>query len=157
MLLSGAEFNKQYHGTGFYKFLYNNLKIYNTTYNIELNVDVIPFNPTDNFTKGMCFYEKTKYPEYSSKYGNMIAIIEIPDDSIIYIKNNEFKADRFIITKIIDISDMPYDFLLNMLKCDGLGIKYVKNKTNLICEIAVGQNGHALEYITNKTDKVPNP
>jgi len=115
-VVSGADFNKYYSNKKFYKFLYNDLTHNTMHYRLGLNIDPIPFNPGGKcLTGGLYFCEKSKCYLYYKYYGRKIATIEIPNNAYVYVEKHKFKADKIIITDIIDFEDVSDEFWINIL------------------------------------------
>ena len=149
---TGNNFNLLHKGIKLYKFLNNDLKHYNFTYQLGLNIDFLPFNPDYECSPGgLYFCDENTYHCHFNGYGHKIALIEIPDDARIYVEENKFKADKLIITDIIDFSDIGDDFWINILSIHGCVLKYIKTQTPAICALAVYQNGLALTYVDDQT------
>ena len=100
MTLSGLEFKKTY-GKTFYKVLRPDLIHHGFRYRPGLNIDTVPFDPSESCKPGGLYFADIKNLLKFLNYGNQIAEIEIPDDSLVYIENNKFKTDKFIIGNII--------------------------------------------------------
>src|SRR5690606_28098670 len=114
-------------------------------------------------------------------YGELIATIKIPDDSMVYIEGyGKYKANKLFIESI----DKPIGFMkrsrencITMLNIDafnflkeveeqdeelckiavrqcGMALVYVKNQTEEICKIAVKRDGTVLKYVKNQTDEI---
>jgi len=161
--LSGAKFNKIYHQTKFYKFLYDDLIHHDFHYKLGLNVDHVSFNPYGLCSSGgLYFCEQSKCHMYWSHYGTKLGIVEIPDDARVYIENDKFKTDKLILTNIIDFNDILDDFWIDIVfgkevlamyiravKENGLALEYIKDpfKTYELCKIAIKENGLALQYV----------
>jgi hypothetical protein len=75
---------------------------------------------------------------------------------LIYIENNKFKTNKFILKNKILLKDLKYwnnyNFCLSSIKQDGNAIQFVKSKlqTKELCELAIKQNCSSLQYITPK-------
>lgn len=172
--ISGYEFNRLYKDkTKFYRFLNDNLTHYGFKYVLGLNIDTNEFNPNGDCEKGGLYFcdDYTCYL-FCTYYGKKIALIEIPDDSRVWIEHSKCKADRLIITEIIDFVNMPDTFWINIIspKSDnfeksncgcgcGYVLQYVKDSkllTENICSLAVKQYPLALEYVPNifKTEEI---
>ena len=137
-VLTGEEFNKIYNGVEFYKFLNDDLIHYNFKYNIGLNVDTIPFNPRGKCSKGgLYFCKKSKCHLFVTEYGHKMALIEIPNNALIYIEEDKFKADKLIITKINDFEDVLDDFWIELISKNGRALEFVKDQTKEICKLAI--------------------
>lgn len=62
-----------------------------------------------------------------------------------YLQSNEDDLETTI--DIYDVSKQTEEFCLEMVRRDGLNLKYVRNQTDDICIAAVKQNYRALEYM----------
>jgi len=150
--LSGYDFTNIHPNNRFYKFLHNNLIHNKFRYELGVNIDFNPFNPEGECTKGgLYFCDDTKCHMYWKRFGTKLAYIEIPPDARVYIEKNKFKADKFIITNIVDFEQVPDSFWIRMLSKDGLALKYVKEQTHDICKLAIRQNHNALRYVKDQT------
>jgi len=168
--ISGLEFNNTckwyseiykeiYHqnkNIQFYKFLNHNLIHNNFQYKLGLNVDIVPFNPSGMCESGGLYFceEAMCHHHWRGYDGKKVAIIEIPDDARVYEDGNKFKADKLIITEIIDFCDMPDDFWINILHKDYKALEYVKNQTDELCTLAIMQNGSAIQFVKNQTKEL---
>ena len=155
----------------------DDLKHFNFTYKKGLNVDTEPFNPTGECSKGgLYFCEESKCRFYFCHYGSKLALVEIPNDSRVYVEEDKFKADKLIIKKIINFCDVDDEFWINILpkkymileyiknptyelyklavQEEGLALKHVKNQTNELCMLAIQQDGMALQYVKNQTNEM---
>jgi len=147
--ISGSDFNT-INTSKFYKFLNDDLIHYGFQYKLGLNIDTKKFNPNGECTKGgLYFCEESKCHMFCKYYGGKMGIVSIPDDALVYIEHNKFKADKFIINEIIDFDSVDESFWINMLDKTGVMLRYVKNQTYEICETAVKQNGLAIQYVTD--------
>jgi hypothetical protein len=161
--LSGTDFNNTYPNTEFYKVLTTECKHYGFTYQHGLNVDHIPFNPSGECSAGgLYFTEIDKLgcwvddPD-SSEY---IAKVSIPSNASVYVEQNKFKADQFVLD--LDNKVLMKDFYMwgNEAFCkiavsqNGCALGYVKDQTDEICKIAVSNNACALKHVINQTDEI---
>jgi len=158
--IAGIEFNKTYKdNTKFYKFLKNDLTHYGFQYKLGLNIDVFPFNPTNECSqRGLYFCAESKCHLFWKRYGTLLAFIEIPNDARVYIEQDKFKSDKIIIKEIIKFEDVSDDFWINILQKDISALYYVKNPsislTEEMCKSAVKRNGKALCYVHNQTEEI---
>jgi len=153
--LSGAEFNQVYHNTNLYKFLYNSLKHYDFEYKLGLNIDHNNFNPINKCSKGGLYFcdESNCYKHFGS-YGTKIGFVQIPDDAKIYVEDGKFKADKLIITKIVEFTDMSNEFWIDITMKNGLALQYVLNPTYELQKMAVTQNPFAIQFVLNQTEEL---
>ena len=108
-LLSGKDFNQRYQTDKFVK-LTNELENHNG-YQFEtgLNIDSIPFNPSGECgTGGIYFCSREKmsmWLNYGYKPMIYVRWVSIPDDAVVYIEEDKFKADRMILSERQKIDD----------------------------------------------------
>ena len=153
--LSGADFNNIYKDTKFYKFLNNNLKHYDFQYTLGLNIDTILFNPNSTCSEGgLYFCEESKCHMFWRQYGTKLALIEIDDDARVYVEKDKFKANKLVITEIVDFENISDNFWISILSKDGYALQFVKEQTEEICKLAVQQDCNALEYVKEQTEEL---
>ena len=133
-LLSGKDFNQRYQ-TGKFVKLTNELENHNG-YQFEtgLNIDSIPFNPSGECRPGgiyFCLVEKIPmWLNYTDQPMIYVRWVSIPDDALVYIEEDKFKADRMILSERQKIDDFE----------EWKDLLYYSN--------AVKQNGQTLYGIT---------
>ena len=131
-LLSGKEFNDKYPNTEFYKVLVRHCKHHNFTYKHGLNIDHIPFNPTESCSEGgLYFTELNKLPLWIYLDSVYIAKVTIPPDASVYAEANSFKADKFVL-------DFDNKVLVHEL--------YIWTDNDL-CKQVLSQNADLLRFI----------
>ena len=162
---TGKEFTDYYNksNTKFYKILKEDL-VHNRYKFIDgLNIDPIPFNPKGSCSAGGFYfteYDKIAHWLTYTKNLTYIAEITIPDDAQVYIEENKFKTDKFI----LNLKDMTTikdhkcwydaDFCKLAVQQDGLALEFVNNQTPELCELAVRQNGLALQFVVNQSSEL---
>ena len=105
MSISGLEFKLKYPNTDFYKLTNEDENHNRFQFKDGLNIDFNTFNPTGSCSKGGLYF--TEYDKISLwinyNFQNMkyIRKVEILDDSKVYIEENKFKADKFILNILI--------------------------------------------------------
>jgi|SaaInlStandDraft_4_1057021.scaffolds.fasta_scaffold04655_3 hypothetical protein len=156
---TGKEFTDYYNksNTKFYKILKEDL-VHNRYKFIDgLNIDPIPFNPKGSCSAGGFYfteYDKIAHWLTYTKNLTYIAEITIPDDAQVYIEENKFKTDKFI----LNLKDMTTikdhkcwydaDFCKLAVQRCGYDLQYVNiPQTEALCKFAVKQNGFALKYV----------
>ena len=103
------------------------------------------------------YFTDINYVKNNILFGNNIEIIELLDDSLIYIESlSNCKADKVIVQKIIydnELNEIVKTFdnlrLLNMVKNDGTNISYIINPNKNIQLEAVKQNSFSIFFIDN--------
>ena len=183
-ILSGKEFNDKYPNTEFYKILMKNYRHNDFTYQHGLNVDHIPFNPTESCSPGgLYFTELDKLPMWIYLDIIYIAKVTIPSEAHVYVEAKSFKANKFILDlnnkmlienfiwkkeddgvhfsasynnayQLRFIKDQTDKICKLAVQKDSNTLQFVRNQTNELCELAVNQNGEALQFVINQTDKI---
>jgi len=132
-----------------------------------MNIDTVMFNPTkDCSAGGLYFCEESQCHLFWMYYGTNLARITIPDDARVYIEPDKFKADKIIITSIIDFDHIDDSFWINMIQQSnnihainnsrGLYLlSYIRQLPEDIAIRVVQVNGLALQFI-NAKNQTPN-
>jgi hypothetical protein len=162
-LLTGAEFNKEYEGREFIK-LTNESEIHNNyQFKTGLNIDSVSFDPTGNCRAGGLYFclldELSRWLHYSYEKPMFYArVVTVPMDARVWIEEDKFKADRFILGDHVVIGDLDVwtdaNYCLRACQLNGFALKYVKNQTEMINLQAVRQNGHALQFVKEQTEEI---
>lgn len=100
-------------------------------YVIDLNIDIRPFNPIGQCNDGeLYFTELDKLPIWLTYADGMICIrkTKIINDTNIYIEDNKFITDKFILSEKILIQNLEHQNDLEF------------------CKIAIQQNAYALKF-----------
>jgi len=83
-----------------YKILNGSTTHNNFKYQIGLNIDILPFDPTGSCKSGgLYFADEFHIMEFIS-FGMFIATIKINNNEPVYFENNKYKVHQFTITKI---------------------------------------------------------
>ena len=149
-------------------------------YNTGLNVDILKFQPSGECKAGgLYFFDRsqvTKYLDYVD-CGYWVRKVEIPDDALVYVENNKYKADKFVLhDKIIignvdpgnlcEMYDTVSEFLkttmhrtfhidcMKVLEKNGLILQYMNKQTEAMCLEAVKQNYDAFKYVKEQTEAI---
>ena len=115
-IMTGKTFNQERKGEVFVK-LTNQEEIHNGfQFQTGLNVDRIPFNPMGYCQPGgiyFCSIEKLyQWLYYNQQPMCYVRLVTIPDDALIWVQENKFKADRMILSerqKIVDLEEWKDD------------------------------------------------
>lgn len=178
-IILGKELNELNNNKPFYKFINRNKIHKGFTYKQGLNVDTLPFNPTDTCRQGGLYFTTKDNIFHFKKYGDYCCNIIIPDDAQCYVEKYAIKANKIIVESFREVHQMSEwfdeDFCISAVKQKWQAIKYVKvmtpnvckqyvkiegqtiyftPQTDELCELAVTQNGMALKFINNKTNKI---
>ena len=129
-LLSGLEFKAKY-GTVFYKVLRSDLMHHGFKYQLGLNVDTNPFNPSGSCQNGGLYFTNIKHLFEFLDYGQQIAFVEIPDNSQIYIEKDKFKANQIIIKRILSDTEFLELLKTNLVKLQSDICVYVAKSGHL--------------------------
>lgn len=98
---TGKEFTSIY-GTIFYTVLSDDLCHNGFRYKLGLNTDINKFNPSGSCTQGGLYFTNIQNLLKFMSYGSKIGIVTVPDDAKVYVENDKFKADKIILTKLIE-------------------------------------------------------
>lgn len=130
-------------------------------FNTGVNIDHIQFNPSKICSAGgfyFCtFLNFHKYLRYHSnnetkKCVNIRNVI-IPDDAKVYIEEDKFKVDKFLLQDPIKIYEIPKT-CKHVVRNNSIYLEYIENQTNILCLEAVKQNGLSLKYVKKQTPKI---
>lgn len=131
---TGAEFNEMYAGSVFTK-LINASGFHNgLEFQTGLNVDPIDFNPTGACQPGGIYFTDINFLGSWLIYNHIPMVnvrdVRIPDDAIVYVENDKFKANKLILGESMAIGDLDawHDdiFCINAVKQNLRALKYVK-------------------------------
>jgi hypothetical protein len=130
------------------KIFNKNLKHNEFTYKEGLNIDHIPFNPTGTCKEGGLYFCEANDVHLYLNYGTLMADVEIPPGAQVYHGSNKLKADKIIITNIRPIEDhilwSDPDFCRIVVTHDSFALRFVKEQTDELCNLAVPKTGEAL-------------
>ncbi len=143
----------------FYKILNKSLKHNGFKYNLGLNIDTLPFNPSGSCEPGGLYFTTFDHIFKFISYGDNIAEISIPDDAKVYEDPSldKYKADRIFIKSIETLENFfnkNPKFLMIAIKQNGCTLCFVKNQTLELCMEAVKQDGLALQSVKNQTPEL---
>jgi hypothetical protein len=147
-------------GSTWYKILNDGWRHNGFQYQLGLNVDTVPFNPSGSCQSGGLYYTNAEFLPLFLDYGFYIAEIEIPEDAQTYKDpdGNKWKADRLIIRCIYKIKYFHLfkdpAWCLEAVQKNSRVFQYIKYHTDDLCLAAVRKNGRALKYINNQTDEI---
>ena len=154
---TGSEFNNLTKDKHFVRLTIEDENHNGFQYKTGLNIDTLPFNPIGNCTPGGLYFCEMKYfpifLEYNDKICKKIRSVQIPDDSLVYIEDNKYKTDKFILGEAKEIyTDL--NLCLEAVKYNGLVLHHIKEQTLEICLEAVKQNGYALQFVKEQTPEI---
>lgn len=155
-VLTGTEFNTIHSNKNFYKVLNDSLCHYDFTYTDGLNVDTLPFNPSQTCCSGgLYFCEEIYLPLYLCHYGSIYATVSIPNDALVYKEAQKYKTNKLILHNIQPISELPLwldaTFAKKSVQINGLALQFVKEQTKELCHLAVQSDGRALQFVKEQT------
>ncbi len=155
-MISGKEFKAQHPTKKFYK-LTNETENHNGfQFQDGLNTDTYPINTNKCSQGGLYFTNEKKiykWISYNNKTMKYIREVEILDDSEIYIEDDKYKTDKFVLKsrKIIFEDDEICKLIVKEYR---FSLQHVKNQTEKICKLSVQKNGLELEYVKDQTDEI---
>lgn len=85
----------------FFKILRADLTHHGLTYREGLNVDPLPFDPTEQCGPGGIYYADQEHIGSFTHYGDLIARVTLPPDArCVAVGPDKFKADRVVLSDI---------------------------------------------------------
>ena len=102
-VFSGKEFNESYKGYKFVKILADNLTHHDFEYKEGLNIDCVTFNPIGECSPGGLYFTDLNKVHLYLHYGNKFSYVTIPDEALVYIEEDKFKANMFILANILPL------------------------------------------------------
>lgn len=152
---TGSEFNSKTKHTRFIKFTNNNEIHHNLKYRKGLNIDYVEFKPIGESQEGGMYF--------SDEFNSMLWLdsttvwyreVRIPDDALVYVEPNKYKANKFILgsrkpIKSFTINDIKAQ--KSIVKYDGMALEYISNQTDQLCETAILNNTTALQFVKKQT------
>jgi hypothetical protein len=154
---TGKEFNEITKGTQFYRFTNQEEDHNGFAYKDGLNIDFLKFNPNGQCSAGGLYFTDAINAVKWMGNNNWMRIVTIPYDARVYIENNKYKIDRFMLSKRKPIHEFTfddYDISMAVVSQNGLALQYVKEQTPELCMAAVSQNSLALEYVKEQTPEL---
>jgi hypothetical protein len=160
MLFTGKEFNKKYSNYELYKVVSKDFTHNNFIYKDGLNIDTVPFNPSDECSVGGLYFTELYKLAYWINWGMYICKVTVPDDSLVYIEQNKFKVDKInldlnnkVLIKDFYAWDDPY-FCEIAVQQNHTALRFVRNQTEEICKIAIYKNSQSLQYVKEQTEDI---
>ena len=173
---SGEEFNNLTKGKTFIKILNKKQNHNGFQYKLGLNVDSKPFNPIGTCLSGGLYFSEAKNFLLFYHCGESMWRIIIPNDSKVYVEENKFKADKFVLDEKCFIEDFSFlndqiswgnkgllfsfynnqtpKMCIESVKQNSCALEFVKEQSPEICMEAVKQFGHALKYVREQTTEI---
>ena len=153
-IYTGEEFNNLTKGETFIKILNKKQNHKGFQYKQGLNVDIEPFNPSGTCLPGGLYFANIKNFLDFYSFGESMWRILIPKDAKIYVEENKYKGDKFILEKQCYIEDFSFLNIFSIWLKIRYFFSFCKNQTLEICMEAVKQNGLALEYVREQTQEI---
>lgn len=160
-ILNSKELYEKY-GTHmrFYK-LTNEKEIHNNfTYKSGVNIDILPFNPTQSARPGgMYFFSEPNLYKFMTYVSQPYYIREVSFDelSLIYEDGDNFKTNRFILGERINwinFFNSKHELIYEAVKYNPSSIKYVNDQTEKLCLLAVSKDAFSIRHIKNPSLEV---
>ena len=143
----------------YYKILNQTMKHYDFQYQLGLNIDTIPFNPSGSCKPGGLYFTDLENVFDYMNYGTLIAKIRIPKKAKVHTDTDnmytKYKADMIYIVSITPLED--FQSLFDSKTVDQILVRsfnllqYVKDQTDEICKSLLKQDPYAIQYIRNQT------
>ena len=127
------EFYKMFPDYKPYKVIKSSLIHNDHTYSYGLNV-IKNYKPCGNCSHGGFYLSDISDIYYYDNYGENIAIVSLPDDTLIYLENSKIKVSKLFLNEIIDkktfYSCCSYEQQLEFVKYNYGIIKYIDIQTD---------------------------
>lgn len=168
MEVNGVKFNQMFGGQIFYKFFCDDQKLFKKGLNTWRTI-FTPKNPKG--IEGLWFAgsDFSTYIDNNTKYYSIVTVPNDPNVTV-YVKDKRFKSSELILHEIKEFNDTNFPNFAEVVKKNGMALRYMFYQTDQaridavtqcgyalqfctvetakLCEIAVQQNGYALEYVT---------
>lgn len=119
----------------YFKILAKSLIHRDLKYKEGLNEDIIPFNPSGECCSGGLYFTNKHYIHNYCGYGDLLAEIELCEDSKVWLESEKAKANKFNIIKIRDLlNPLSYDISLNKILSTFTNIIQFKRNFNILKE-----------------------
>jgi hypothetical protein len=99
---SGKDFNEIYKGRKFHKIISNELQSYGFRYQYGLNIDTEDFYPRGTCQGGGLYFTDENHIDNNRHIGDVIVDVTVPDDALVYIEDDKFKANKIIMKNFRD-------------------------------------------------------
>ena len=155
-MISGKAFKSQYPTKKFYKLTTETENHNGFKFKDGLNTDIHPINTNNCSEGGLYFTDEnniSRWMWYGNKIMKWIREVEILNDSLIFVENDKYKTDKFILKQKKYLYE-DEEICNSAVQQNGNSLKYVKNQTEELCKIAVQQNGNSLKYVENQTEEI---
>jgi hypothetical protein len=157
----GSEFNKLTENKLFVRLTVMNENHNGYQYETGLNIDPENFNPCGQCNKGgFYFCEMNNFHEFieyntcdTCKLSVNIRQVSIPDDACVYVEDNKYKTNKFILGDAKRIFN-DYELCLKAVSHYGKLLQHIENQTNELCLAAISQNSLALRYVKKQTPEI---
>ena len=160
MSFTGKEFNEKYSNYELYKVISEDFTHNNFTYKDGLNIDIVHFNPSGECSAGGLYFTELYKLAYWINCGMYICKVTIPNDSLVYIEQDKFKADKInldlnnkVLIKDFYAWDDPY-FCEIAVQQSHTALRFVRNQTEEICKIAIYTNICSFHYVKEQTEEI---
>lgn len=150
---TGEEFNKLSNGKLYYKL--TNLNEVHNEFQFEdgLNIDTVPFSPTGECGRGgLYFTDKENFHHWIGSH-TYVRLVTLPDDAKIYIENNKYKTDKFILGERRPIIDDPVA-IMSVLHSNPSRIQHIVTQTKELCEYVLSVSLANIQYIREPTEEM---
>ena len=139
------------------KIVRNDMTHNNYKYTIGLN-KIDNFYPKNTCCAGGFYLTDEKDLSIYINFGENVANILLPDDTLIYLEENKIKVDKLIINNLIPnkqyFNNLSKIDKLEAIKNNGLSIEYINNPDKEDQLEAVKKHGYSIQYINNPDKEV---
>lgn len=151
---------KDLRGIKCYKITNKKERHYWVQYRDGLIVDPEEFNPVGECSSGGMYFFSQDNIHYFMKYCgceiDWIRDVTFPDDAQIYVEENKFKCDKFILgpRRKFSLNEFSEEIQMKSIQVNGLSIQYIDNPSEELQLAAVENNGYAILHIDNPSEEI---
>jgi hypothetical protein len=148
--LIGTDFNRIFKDYNFLKLTNCKEVHHGMRYKTGFNKDINIFNPTKRCSIGGMYFT---IPIYVGRYMEILnityyRIVNIPDDALVYVEEDKFKTNKFILSNRYPIENLWKNirYSLAAVRYNGMFLMFIINQTYKICIDAIYNDYRALPY-----------
>jgi hypothetical protein len=159
-LMKGYIFNNHpdYKGKKFYKLLRKDKNHFGFRYKEGLNEDIVAFEKSGSCSGGGLYFTERKniwrwlkISYYGKDMLYYFCSVSIPDDANVFIEENKFKTNKFILGTEEIVFD-NYELCLELVVANKFALKHVNPQiiTYEMCKLSVTAYCHSLAFVPEK-------
>ena len=116
------------------------MKILADEYKEGLNIDNVKYNPIRECSVGGLYFTDIIKACMYFHFGNKFSYVTIPDEALVYIEKDKFKANMFILANILPLTELciqGIQLCKLAVQHNGLSLELIREQTEEICQLAV--------------------